>query len=120
MPIYLLQILWCSLAQMYFGLKVNTKLRPYEGPGDSKQRPYKPGRMDNDEELQVFFQSVRQVNKQDELCHHVVHLIHRTSAVASLPSVNHLVAFLHPCKSRHSPPRRGTIQVNDHIIFSHH
>lgn len=36
-----------------------TKMKPYEGSGDSQQSPYEPGRMDNDEHLKIFLQSVR-------------------------------------------------------------
>lgn len=41
-------VLWSAAAALW----------PDEGPGDSQQRPYEPGRMNDDEHLQVFLQSV--------------------------------------------------------------
>lgn len=43
---------------------VSTTMRPYEGSGDSQQSPYEPGRMDNDEHLKVFLQSVGREERQ--------------------------------------------------------
>lgn len=42
-------------------------LGPYEGSGDSQQSPYEPRRMDDDEHLKVFLQSVGQ-EERDGWC----------------------------------------------------
>lgn len=36
------------------------------------------------------------------------------------PPVNHLITFLQPTKTRHSPVRRGSIQIQDHVVLRHH
>lgn len=36
------------------------------------------------------------------------------------PSVNHLIAFLQPAKTRHSSVGRCSVQVHDHVVLRHH
>lgn len=36
------------------------------------------------------------------------------------PSINHLIAFLQPTKTRHSSVGCGTIQVHNHVVLRHH
>lgn len=42
------------------------QMRPYEGSGDSQQCSYEPGRMDDNEHLEVFLQSVGQERKRQK------------------------------------------------------
>lgn len=61
------QFFWYQWTLAYVGFyRLDVKCWPDEGPGDSQQRPYEPGGMNDDEHLQVFLQSVSGLTEERE------------------------------------------------------